>query len=319
MPKMKTNEQYIKEVYDLVKDEYVFLEKYIGQGTKIKVRHNSLKCNYHEYTTTPNNFLRGKRCPKCAGYMKKTHEEFIFIVESKYGLDMYEFLEEYIGFENKIKTKHLVCGFVWNPIARLFINKNTKPPCPNCNGGTKTLDTDSFKKKIYELVGNEYDVYGEYINAKAKVTVIHHTCGNKYPVSPECFLRGQRCPQCKSSKGERKVRDHLLSIKVNFKTQLEFADLLGIGGNPLRFDFAIFDSSNQLDCLIEYDGEFHFEKQYEGDSHDTLIEHDKRKNEYCKRNNIQLLRIPYWEYDNIEEILNNQIIKGGNNYELGKR
>ena len=31
--------------------------------------------------------------------------------------------------------------------------------------------------------------------------------------------------------------------------------------------------------------------------------HDAMKNQYCKWNNINLLRIPYWERDNIEKIL----------------
>ncbi|MCB2315620.1 hypothetical protein [Clostridium tagluense] len=31
--------------------------------------------------------------------------------------------------------------------------------------------------------------------------------------------------------------------------------------------------------------------------------HDKIKNNYCKDNNINLIRIPYWEKNNIEQIL----------------
>ena len=36
---------------------------------------------------------------------------------------------------------------------------------------------------------------------------------------------------------------------------------------------------------------------------------DTIKNIYCKNNNINLIRIPYWEYDNIENILNEIINK----------
>ena len=32
------------------------------------------------------------------------------------------------------------------------------------------------------------------------------------------------------------------------------------------------------------------------------------KNEYCKNNDIELLRIPYYEFDNIENILENRLI-----------
>ena len=30
---------------------------------------------------------------------------------------------------------------------------------------------------------------------------------------------------------------------------------------------------------------------------------DRIKNKYCKDNNIKLIRIPYFEFDNIDEIL----------------
>lgn len=36
---------------------------------------------------------------------------------------------------------------------------------------------------------------------------------------------------------------------------------------------------------------------------------DEIKNKYCKQNNINLLRIPYWEFDNIENILTKNLLK----------
>ena len=71
---------------------------------------------------------------------------------------------------------------------------------------------------------------------------------------------------------------------------------------PLRFDFAIFDN-DKISHLIEYDGEFHFRKLYESHDFERQKLHDKLKNEYCVKNNIPLIRIPYWEKDNISEIL----------------
>ncbi len=53
MARRKTNEEFTNEVYDLVGNEYIFLEKYIRDGTKIKCRHN--KCG-HEWYITPSSF-----------------------------------------------------------------------------------------------------------------------------------------------------------------------------------------------------------------------------------------------------------------------
>ena len=58
---------------------------------------------------------------------------------------------------------------------------------------------------------------------------------------------------------------------------------------------------------IEYDGEFHYMKIYKGDNHETIKYHDKLKDEYFKKNSIPLLRIPYWDKDNIFEILSREL------------
>ena len=44
-----------------------------------------------------------------------------------------------------------------------------------------------------------------------------------------------------------------------------------------------------------------FDKEY------STQYHDKIKTEYCLHNNIKLVRIPYWERDNLENYLLNNI------------
>ena len=57
---------------------------------------------------------------------------------------------------------------------------------------------------------------------------------------------------------------------------------------------------------IEYDGEHHFEEnEYFGEGNlEYMKENDKIKNEYCILKNIHLIRIPFYDYENIETILN---------------
>lgn len=60
----KTQESFEKEVKELVDDdEYTVLGKFTTVHNKILMKHN--KCGT-EYMVTPHNFLRGKRCPRCA-------------------------------------------------------------------------------------------------------------------------------------------------------------------------------------------------------------------------------------------------------------
>ena len=64
----KTDEQFKKEVFDLVGGEYTFLDNYRGALIKIEVRHN--KCG-HTYKVQPNDFIKGRRCSYCYGNNKK--------------------------------------------------------------------------------------------------------------------------------------------------------------------------------------------------------------------------------------------------------
>ena len=76
----------------------------------------------------------------------------------------------------------------------------------------------------------------------------------------------------------------------------------------MPFDFYLSD----YNMCIEYDGEHHYKptrfggmsKEKAKDRFEFQQQKDKIKNRYCQENKIKLLRIPYWEFDNIEEILN---------------
>ena len=94
--------------------------------------------------------------------------------------------------------------------------------------------------------------------------------------------------------GEYLVKNYLKENGYKFNTQYSFKDLRD--KNVLQFDFAIFDN-NELLYLIEHDGRYH-NNDYRND-HEYTKSHDKMKTNYCKENNIPLLRIN--NYKNIEQ------------------
>ena len=60
--------------------------------------------------------------------------------------------------------------------------------------------------------------------------------------------------------------------------------------------------------LIEYDGIFHYEDIFNNPNKFLMRNlNDEIKNTYCKNNNIPLLRISYWDFDRIEEILEREL------------
>ena len=112
---------------------------------------------------------------------------------------------------------------------------------------------------------------------------------------------------CVRSKGERKLNSLLFENNVRYKTQFYFPDLKDKG--YLYFDFAIFDNSDNLICLIEYQGIQHFDlESIHGTWNNLPQEHDKMKREYCKRHKIKLVEIPYTDYDILDwEYLENKL------------
>jgi hypothetical protein len=203
-----TNEDFIKEVKALVGDEYTPIEEYKNRATKIMMRHNA--CT-HVWKVTPNQFVFSMtRCPKCfkGGFNRKLSEdEFRLRVFINAG-EEYLLLGAFINTNQKIKTKHLTCGYEWNAYpCQLMKPKGSR--CPQCSG--KKLKTDKwFRNEIFSQVGVEYQVIGKYVNAKSKVKLKHNVCGHQWDVLPRKFVGCEktRCPKC--FKPEKKTHEKFI-------------------------------------------------------------------------------------------------------------
>lgn len=139
-------------------------------------------------------------------------------------------------------------------------------------------------------------------------------CGN-YVIVTSGNLKSEHTISCGclSSKNEMKIGNILNKYKIKYKPQYTFNDCCYIG--LLKFDFGILNDDGELMWLLEYDGEQHYMPVKFGDMADEEAEQnllntqrrDNIKTQYCKDNNIPLLRIPYWEKKNIENIIINYI------------
>lgn len=266
----------------------------------------------HIYKTKFARFSEGCRCTVCnelKGSNKKHSYEYVKNYIEKFNYKLLS--KEYKGNRHKIDIE---CD-LGHTYKTTFTTFKTGSRCPTCFG-THKKTTKQFKSEVYELVGNEYDVIGEYKTNKTKIKMKHNKCKYEWLVTPASFLcGGRRCPQCNESKGEQRIREQLQTMKMIYMQEYAFEDLLSDKNVPLRFDFAIFDNRNKIKFLIEYDGEQHFEHikgMMTKEKYKALQIHDKRKNQYCKDNNIPLIRIPHWQFDKIEDILNKWLSK----YEL---
>ena len=281
----KTNEQFKKEIFNLVGSEYTFLDTYVNTDTKLRVKHN--KCN-HIYKITPSSFLVGHRCPHCFGNPKKTDADFKKEVFNLVGNE-YVFLDHYVNNKTKIKVKHNKCSNVYKVSPHEFF-QGTR--CPYCSGRMGKKDA-RFKEEVFDLVGDEYTFLDSYVNADTKIKVKHNKCGHIYGVRPTDFIsHNSRCPYCNSPKGETIINKILKVLGIKYEPQKTFEDLKDTA--YLSYDFYIPSQS----ILIEYQGIQHYEPvDYFGGEDRFVIQqkHDKMKSEYAKAKGYKLIAVPYTE------------------------
>lgn len=136
-------------------------------------------------------------------------------------------------------------------------------------------------------------------------------CGN------ECDIDGamlsinhvQSCG-CIVSIGEANIQRVLQENNILFEKQKTFSDFITESGGYPRYDFYL----PEYNRLIEFDGQQHYKEilYFQTILNERQIK-DIKKNKYAKSHNIDLVRIPYQERDNItlDLILGNKyLIKG---------
>lgn len=131
-------------------------------------------------------------------------------------------------------------------------------------------------------------------------------CGNLVIVSNNSLkqLNTTSCG-CLISKGEQKIKEILNSLNIQYETQKQFSDLLGVKNGKLRFDFYL----PQYNIALEYQGEQHYKNIEHWDGQEGLQTrqiHDQLKRNYCLKNRIKLIEIPYTDFNllNDKYILN---------------
>ena len=117
-------------------------------------------------------------------------------------------------------------------------------------------------------------------------------CGNTCDIDMGNLRSGksQSCG-CTNSKNEEKIIKLLTENNIPFEYQIDYLDL-----PDKKFDFHI-GTNLEKGYIIEYDGQQHFFFSFTGwdsqEHYERTHANDLRKNLYCFRNNIPIIRIPY--------------------------
>lgn len=299
----KTKDYYLdkfkKEVIDATNGEYICIgAQTVENGKKKLYTIKHVKCGY-VYTTTRMRFLKlGRRCPNCNIPKKVTQEEFIEKVKIAAN-DEYSVEGTYSGTNKKVTFKHKLCGkkFDMTPSHFLIVGER----CPFCYGNNKKKTTSEYKEYISNLTNGEFEVLSEYNGRNKEVLYKHNTCGTIFYAKPSNCRKTDKwpvCPKCiHHSYGEEYITKILDSEKINYIYQYRISECKD--KRALPFDFAILDNTYSLLFLIEYDGKQHnmnsknssCSKYWNDGQKEKIANHDKIKNDYCKKHNIPLLRV----------------------------
>jgi len=299
-------------------------KEYLGSGEKLKLQ---CKCGKTFETTWEafNNKNKPKRqCNDCGMAIKKDK------LKLKYN-DVLYYIEVESDSGCKLKSKRYInnnssleiickCGNIFTTSFSEF--KNNKQQCNDCTN-KKYRDERAFTYEyVKDFIENQSDSHcillsKNYINAHQLLN-IKCQCGSEFSVSFRNFKdkNKRQCNKCSASKGEKAIYGYLNKYNVIYLTQHKFNDCRNI--YPLPYDFAILDQEKNLRMLIEYQGIQHFEDipYFTDDKYNFEYRqnNDRIKREYCQINNIDLLEIPYWEINNINNILHDKLeklIEGG--------
>lgn len=298
--KKVTTETFIIKAKKIHGDKYDYsLSEYLDYHTPMKII-----CKKHGiFEQTSYKHLNSKGCNRCLG-RKVITEDFINKTKEIHG-DKYDYSNViYINSQTPVK---IICKkhgeFEQIPNNHITFGNG----CPKWAGQNKT--TEEFIKEAESVHGSRYNYsLTKYEKATSKVKIICKNHGVFKQRPNDHIFNGNGCPKCNCSKGENKIIKYLELNFVKYYTQYKFKDCRN--KNELPFDFYL----PKFNTCIEYDGRQHYESVSFGGS-DANIKfkttqiNDSIKNKYCAENNINLIRIPYTEFENIENIINKELKK----------
>ena len=147
---------------------------------------------------------------------------------------------------------------------------------------------ETYNIKLKESLGENYKIVSEYNSNK--IEILHLKCGKTRFSTPSNGLR-RRCPYCVNNNSyiSRIFHNFLNYNELKYEVEYKISECKNI--LPLPFDFALFNEK-RLICLVEIDGEQHFKGNYRYNTSE-IQRRDKIKNNYCRDNHIELIRIQY--------------------------
>ena len=273
--------------------------------------------NNHVYLSRFSDFKRGYRCGICSHIKQGIEQTFTLDYIRNYILLYGDgdilISQERLGCKEKIEIFCHMCQKNYFMVFDRFKSGNRCRDCSYIKRGKERSDKLIFDGHNlgeenpdllleWDWSKNAISPYRVCSNSKIAVFWLCPKCGKSYEakIGHRAGKSKSGCPFCKVSKGELKIRKCLENHKIKYVDQYEFKDCKC--KKLLPFDFYL----TEYNICLEYSGQQHFyaidyfggEKAFEAQKR-----RDDIKKDYCFSKKIKLIEIPYWDFNNIENIL----------------
>ena len=293
--------------YLAISNNYVCLDtEFVSSSTKMNFR-----CiNGHSWTRSYSNLKTHPYCSKC-----REHDKFELKVRKNMEIKKYTTNDNIFGARPN-QFINIICEKgheIKISVAQILYNK--EHTCYKCQGKKDVLTLDSAK--LIASQRNGICMSESYVNSGIKLQWKCHY-GHIWHAKLHQVSNGSWCPECNVYVGEeitRKIFEAMFGSKF---TKNKYAWLNG---------WELDGYNEELKLAFEYDGDIHYKFikyiHKTEDKFKLVQQRDKLKNEICKRNNITLIRIPYYiKYENIQAHVTeeckkyNIIIKNSDNIDI---
>ena len=211
--------KFVRIVRCIRNDEYQPIDRFNGMGKMMRFRHKL--CGKIVKMRPVDLIENGTNCSCMLNYVNNDAYKEVPGAYTVLSVDNDE-------NDRTVTIKMHNCGHVFTvPVRSWFISTR----CRVCGMEKYIPRGEAFKRDVEALVGDEYEVVGEYVNRDTPVEIKHLKCGRTTAFSPYRFLRGKRC-ECEKD-NYPKGKDFLDFVRK------KSGGLYEIAGHDQKFNYFI--------------------------------------------------------------------------------
>lgn len=309
-------EWYVMKKISEINPDIELLEPYENMTKRIKCR-----CKKHDHISTKSvqEILMGRGCKYC-GAQKLSEQHFLADEEIQLRVSKrhpHIKLIKYDGMHSNMSewlcAKH---NKSFNKVLSTML-RSKESGCSECYKERMKRDfsmsTSEFQHKLKGF-HPELIVKSKYNGMTSPIQIYCSVHDYTFQTTPANVLhRTSCCPKSFATYKEEAMCSLIESWGYTIERQYGIEECKD--KNPLKFDCFLTD----YNTVVEYDGENHyypirFGTQSMEDAirkHEYTKEHDKLKNDFCRKNKINIIRVPYFEFENMDFYIFDKFVELG--------